>query len=67
MGSTSPEMRFLGLFFDFPRLQREKRRENEEIPVQQSVPGYDPQLVAMHTLPLAARLPSTARGSSPEP
>ena len=28
----------------------------------QSVAGYGPQLVAMHTLPLAARLPSTAVG-----
>ena len=34
---------------------------------EQSVAGYDPQVVAMHTQPLAARLPSTARGSSPEP
>ena len=40
-------MRFLGLFFDFPRLQREKRQRNEENPVQQAVPGYDPQVVAM--------------------
>ena len=34
---------------------------------EQAVAGYDPQVVAMHTLPLAAKLPSTARGSSPEP
>ena len=38
-------MRFLGLFFDFPRLQREKRPRNEENSVQQGVPGYGPQLV----------------------
>ena len=30
--------------------------------VQQAVPGYDPQLVAMHTLPLAAIVFSTAVG-----
>ena len=33
---------------------------------EQGVPVYDPQLVAMHTIPLAAHLSSTARGSSPE-
>ena len=60
-------MRILGLFFDFPRPQRKKQPRNEEIPVQQPVPGYDPQVVAMHTLPLAAKLPNTARGPSPEP
>ena len=60
-------MQFYGLFFDFPRLQREIRQENEEYSVQQSVPGYDPQLVAMHTLPLAAKLSGTARGSRLNP
>ncbi len=30
--------------------------------VEQGGPGYGPQVAAMHTLPLAARLPSTARG-----
>ena len=30
---------------------------------EQAVAVYDPQVVAMHTLPLAARLSSTARGS----
>ena len=34
---------------------------------EQGVAGYDPQVVAMHTSPLAATLSSTARGSSPEP
>ena len=34
---------------------------------QQGVPVYDPQVVAMHTLPLAAHLSSTARGSRLNP
>ena len=34
---------------------------------QQGVPVYDPQVVAMHILPLAARLSSTARGSCLNP
>ena len=34
---------------------------------EQGAAGYDPQVVAMHTPPLAATLSSTARGSSPEP
>ena len=41
-----------------------KPRKNEI--VEQGVAGYDPQVVAMHTLPLAARLSGTARGSAPE-
>ena len=34
---------------------------------EQGVPVYDPQLVAMHTIPLAAHLSSTARGSCLNP
>ena len=34
---------------------------------EQGVPDYDPQVVAMHTLPLAAHLSSTARGSRLNP
>ena len=34
---------------------------------EQRGPGYGPQAAAMHTLPHAAHLSSTARGSSPEP
>ena len=34
---------------------------------QQGVPVYDPQAAAMHTLPLAAHLSSTARGSRLNP
>jgi hypothetical protein len=30
--------------------------------IQQWGPGYGPQAAAMHTLPLAAQLSSTARG-----
>ena len=60
-------MRFLSPFFDFHRLQREKWQRNEENQVQQGVPVYDPQLVAMHTLPLAAILSGTARGSRLNP
>ena len=60
-------MRFLGLFFDFPRLQREKRQRNEEYSVQQGVPGYGPQLVAMRSLSLATIVYLIARGPSPEP
>ena len=55
-------MRFLGLFFDFPRLQREKRHKNEGNSVQQAVAGYDPQLVAMQWPFLAAKVYSTAVG-----
>ena len=55
-------MRFLGLFFDFPRLPREKRQEIEENSVQQAVPGYDPQVVAMRWPFLAAKVYSTAVG-----
>ena len=42
-----------------------KSRKNES--VEQGVPVYDPQVVAMHTLPLAAHLSSTARGSCLNP
>ena len=56
-------MQFLGLFFDFQRLQREKRPRNEENSVQQAVAGYDPQLVAWQRPPLASFLSGTARGS----
>ena len=35
--------------------------------IQQGVPVYDPQVVAMHTIPLAAHLSSTARGSCLNP
>ena len=35
--------------------------------VQQVAPGYDPQVIAWQRPPLAAKLSSTARGSSPEP
>ena len=55
-------MRFLGPFFDFQRLQREKWQRNEENPVQQGVPVYDPQLVAMRWPFLAAKVYSTAVG-----
>ena len=41
----------------------EIRNENTE----QGVPVYDPQVVAMHTIPLAAHLSSTARGSCLNP
>ena len=34
---------------------------------EQGVPVYDPQVVAMHTLTLAAHLSNTARGSSLNP
>ena len=34
---------------------------------EQGVPVYDPQVVAKHTLPLAAHLSSTARGSCLNP
>ena len=34
---------------------------------EQGVPVYDPQVVAMHTIPLAAHLSSTARGSRLNP
>ena len=61
-GSTSPKMRFLGPFFDFPRLQAQKRIKNEENSVQQGVPVYDPQLVAMQWPFLAAKVYSTAVG-----
>ena len=40
--------------------------ETDNYLVQQGVAGYDPQAAAMHTLPHAAHLWSTARGSSPE-
>ena len=60
-------MRFLGLFFDFPRLQREKRLKNEEISVQQGVPGYGPQVIAWQWPSLDAKVILTACGPSPEP
>ena len=55
-------MRFSGPFFDFQRLQREKWQRNEENSVQQGVPVYDPQLVAMRWPFLAAKVYSTAVG-----
>ena len=68
MGLTARKTRFLGLFFDFSRLQISRPRKIEEkSEFQQSVPGYDPQVVAMHTPPLAATLSSTARGSCLNP
>ena len=60
-------MRFLGLFFGFPRLQAQKRLKNEENSVQQGVPGYGPQVIAWRWLPLAAFVILTAGGPSPEP
>ena len=56
-------MRFLGLFFDYLRLQREKQPRNEEIPVQQAGPGYDPQAAVMRWLPLATVAILTPGGS----
>ena len=48
--------------FVTPRISRKKIKN-----IEQSVAGYGPQAAAMHTISLAARLPSTARGPSPEP
>ena len=62
MGSTSPKYRFLGLFFDFQRLQTQKRLKNEENPVEQSVPGYDPQVIAWQWPSLATIVYSNAVG-----
>ena len=61
-GLYEPENAIFGPIFDFPRLPREKRRENEENSVQQAVPGYDPQVVAMQWPFLAAKVYSTAVG-----
>ena len=55
-------MRILGPIFDFQRLQSEKWQRNEENPVQQGVPVYDPQRVAMRWPFLAAKVYSTAVG-----
>ena len=65
MGLYEPENTIFRPFLRFSRPPGMKIRKNES--VEQAVAGYDPQVVAIHTLPLAARLPSTARGSSPEP
>ena len=64
-GLTAPKPRYFVPIFDFSAFQAAKPRKIEEF--EQWVAGYDPQVVAMHTLPLAARLSGTARGSSPEP
>ena len=61
-GLYKPENAILGPFSDFPRLQAHKRLENEEDSVQQAVPGYDPQVVAMQSLLLAAIVYSTVVG-----
>ena len=55
-------MRFLSQFCDFQRLQAQKRLGNEENSVQQAVPGYDPQVVAMQSLSLAAKVYTSAVG-----
>ena len=65
MGLYKPENAIFRPFLRFSRPPGMKIRKNES--VEQGVAGYDPQVVAMHTPPLAARLSSTARGSSPEP
>ena len=57
-----PGNAILGLFFGFPRLQREKRLKNEENSVQQGVPGYDPQVVAWRWPSLASKAILTAVG-----
>ena len=46
----------------FQIIETQTKQESE-----QGVPDYDPQAAAMHTLPLAAHLSSTARGSSLNP
>ena len=68
MGLYEPQNTIFGLFFDISGPtggKSVKNRENES--VEQGVPVYDPQVVAMHTLPLAAHLSSTARGSRLNP
>ena len=62
MGLTAIFSRFLRHFSIYKPYGLENSQE-----FQQGAAGYDPQLVAMHTHPHAARLSSTARGSSPEP
>ena len=64
-GLTAQNPRFFSPFFDFLALPAQNPKKIEEF--EQWVAGYDPQVVAMHTPPLAATLSSTARGSSPEP
>ena len=51
----------------FRVMDAQPRARPYEKRAEQGAAGYDPQLVAMHTPPHAARLSSTARGSSPEP
>ena len=63
-GLTAPKPRFSGHFSDFLALPGQNSKKNQEF--EQGSAGYDPQVVAMHTLPLAARLSGTARGSAPE-
>ena len=42
-GLYEPKNAIFGLFFDFPRLQAQKRLKNEENSVQQGVPPYSAQ------------------------
>ena len=65
MGLYEPENAIFRLFLRFSRPPDMKSRKNES--VEQGVPGYGPQLVAMRWLFLAALAILTARGPSPEP
>ena len=64
MRALRPEIRDFSAYFSFsgpynPEIV-EKSEKNKR--AEQGGPGYGPQVAAMHTLPLAANLLSTARG-----
>ena len=65
MGLYEPKTMNIWLFLRFSRPPGMKSQKNESI--EQGVAGYDPQAVAMQSLSLAAKVYSTACGSSPEP
>ena len=65
MGLYEPENTIFRPFLRFSRPPGLKFRKNES--VEQAVAGYDPQVVAMQWLFLAAWAILTACGPSPEP
>ena len=60
MGLYEPEIAIFRPFFRFSRPPGMKFRKNES--VEQAVPGYDPQVVAMRWPFLAAKVYTSAVG-----
>ena len=63
MALTYPKSPFSGLIFIFQALQIQNIGEIQEKEFEQSVPGYDPQLVARLSLSHATIVYRTACGS----